>query len=89
MVGSKTKPQESKAWSVLTKLGKEPMHMGAVGTAAATKLALNQLIASLTVRDNWSFLCVQVAMRPLANFAVLVLTGTQSCLATMVASGQS
>ncbi|KAL3135877.1 hypothetical protein ABBQ32_007434 [Trebouxia sp. C0010 RCD-2024] len=49
MVGSKTKPQESKAWSVLTKLGKEPMHMGAVGTAAATKLALNQLIASLTV----------------------------------------
>ncbi|KAL3161163.1 hypothetical protein ABBQ38_009532 [Trebouxia sp. C0009 RCD-2024] len=49
MVGSETKPQDSKAWSVLTKLGKEPVHMGAVGTAAATKLALNQLIASLTV----------------------------------------
>lgn len=52
MVGSETSPQDSKAWPVLTKLGKEPMHMGAVGTAAATKLALNQLIASLTVRDN-------------------------------------
>ncbi len=34
---------------VLASLGKEPMHMGAVGTAAATKLALSQLIASLTV----------------------------------------
>lgn len=52
MVGSETNPQESKAWPVLTKLGKEPMHMGAVGTAAATKLALNQLIASLTVRKQ-------------------------------------
>ena len=55
MVGSETKPQDSRAWPVLTKLGKEPMHMGAVGTAAATKLALNQLIASLTVSicDAW------------------------------------
>ena len=49
MVGSGTNPQDSRAWPVLTKLGKEPMHMGVVGTAAATKLALNQLIASLTV----------------------------------------
>jgi len=49
MVGSENDPQDSRAWPVLASLGKEPMHMGAVGTAAATKLALNQLIASLTV----------------------------------------
>lgn len=49
MVGSETQPESSRAWPVLALLGKEPMHMGAVGTAAATKLALNQLIASLTV----------------------------------------
>ncbi len=49
MVGSETKPEDSRAWPVLALLGKEPKHMGAVGTAAATKLALNQLIASLTV----------------------------------------
>jgi len=48
-VGSENDPQDSRAWPVLASLGKEPMHMGAVGTAAATKLALNQLIASLTV----------------------------------------
>ena len=49
MVGSETNPQDSKAWPVLTQLSQEPKHMGPVGTAAATKLALNQLIASLTV----------------------------------------
>ena len=49
MVGSENDPQDSRAWPVLASLGKEPMHMGPVGTAAATKLALNQLIASLTV----------------------------------------
>ena len=49
MVGSENDPQDSRAWPVLASLGKEPMHMGAVGTAAATKLALSQLIASLTV----------------------------------------
>lgn len=51
MVGSETQPESSRAWPVLALLGKEPMHMGAVGTAAATKLALNQLIASLTVNQ--------------------------------------
>ncbi|MFB8790271.1 MAG: NAD(P)-dependent oxidoreductase [Potamolinea sp.] len=36
-------------WSELLKhFGKEPMLMGAVGSASAAKLALNQLIASLT-----------------------------------------
>lgn len=49
MVGSEGDPKESKAWQVLIMLGQDPQHMGAVGTAAATKLALNQLIASLTV----------------------------------------
>lgn len=51
MVGSETNPQDSKAWPVLTKLSQEPKHMGTIGTAAATKLALNQLIASLTVSE--------------------------------------
>ena len=54
MVGSEGDPKDSKAWPVLTMLGQDPKHMGAVGTAAATKLALNQLIASLTVS---SFFC--------------------------------
>lgn len=57
MVGSETNPQDSRAWPVLSQLSQDPKHMGPVGTAAATKLALNQLIASLTVRRQctvWS-----------------------------------
>ena len=53
MVGSEAPPEECAAWPVLKSLGKNPQHMGPVGTAAATKLALNQLIAALTV----SFVC--------------------------------
>ena len=33
---------------LLQQLGSDPLHMGEVGTGAAAKLALNQLIASLT-----------------------------------------
>lgn len=47
MVGST--PQQFTKWSsVLKHFSPEPIHTGKVGTAAAMKLALNQLIASLT-----------------------------------------
>lgn len=38
----------ARAWPVLQDLDPAPRHLGAVGAAAHTKLALNQLIASLT-----------------------------------------
>ncbi|MDJ0747753.1 MAG: NAD(P)-dependent oxidoreductase [Xenococcaceae cyanobacterium MO_167.B27] len=47
MVGS-TRDQFIKWCSVLKHFSPEPIHTGEVGTAAAMKLALNQLIASLT-----------------------------------------
>jgi 3-hydroxyisobutyrate dehydrogenase len=46
MVGST--PEQFQQWAGLLKHFGEPMHVGAVGAATATKLALNQLIASLT-----------------------------------------
>lgn len=47
MVGAS--PEQFQKWSeFLQHFGPEPVHMGAVGAAAAVKLALNQLIASLT-----------------------------------------
>lgn len=49
MVGARTSPETSLAWPVLTALGLSPQYIGDVGTAAAVKLSLNQLIASLTV----------------------------------------
>ncbi len=47
MVGG-TKEQFDRWFSLLKHFSPEPIHIGLVGTAAATKLALNQLIASLT-----------------------------------------
>ena len=47
MVGA-TEPQFQQWYSLLQCLGTEPKHIGEVGTAAALKLALNQMIASLT-----------------------------------------
>jgi 3-hydroxyisobutyrate dehydrogenase len=47
MVGA-TKKQFEQWSNLLTYFGSEPMLIGEVGTAAALKLALNQLIASLT-----------------------------------------
>jgi 3-hydroxyisobutyrate dehydrogenase len=47
MVGSSAE-QFQRWFNLLRNFGFEPLHIGAVGTAAATKLALNQLIASLT-----------------------------------------
>lgn len=47
MVGST--PAQFERWAeVLKNFGPEPVHIGPVGSAAALKLALNQLIASLT-----------------------------------------
>jgi 3-hydroxyisobutyrate dehydrogenase len=47
MVGST--PAQFERWGgLLEHFGSQPMYIGSVGTAAATKLALNQLIASLT-----------------------------------------
>jgi 3-hydroxyisobutyrate dehydrogenase len=47
MVGAS--PEQFQQWfEFLKHFGSEPMLMGAVGSAAAAKLALNQLIASLT-----------------------------------------
>lgn len=47
MVGST--PAQFEQWrGLLEHFGSQPLYIGAVGTAAATKLALNQLIASLT-----------------------------------------
>lgn len=49
MVGAGEDPSNYTAWPVLQALGQNPAYIGDVGTAAAVKLALNQLIASLTV----------------------------------------
>lgn len=47
MVGAT--PEQFEQWlPVLKCFGPEPMHLGPVGTAAAAKLAMNQLIGSLT-----------------------------------------
>ncbi|PIG94758.1 NAD(P)-dependent oxidoreductase [Gloeocapsopsis sp. IPPAS B-1203] len=47
MVGAT--PEQFQRWlPLLQNFGSEPLHIGEVGTAAAVKLALNQLIASLT-----------------------------------------
>ncbi len=44
---------------ILQDLGETPRHMGEIGTAAATKLALNQLIGSLTSAFSISLALVQ------------------------------
>lgn len=47
MVGST--PEQFQRWlPLLQHLGPEPLHLGEVGNASATKLAMNQLIGSLT-----------------------------------------
>jgi 3-hydroxyisobutyrate dehydrogenase-like beta-hydroxyacid dehydrogenase len=53
MVGST--PSQYERWAeVLKKLSPEPLHIGPVGKAAALKLALNQLIASLATAFSFS-----------------------------------
>jgi 3-hydroxyisobutyrate dehydrogenase len=58
MVGST--PEQFQQWrSLLTNFGPDPLHIGLVGSAAALKLALNQLIASLTTAFASSLSFVQ------------------------------
>lgn len=52
-VGSQHDPKDSPVWPVLRSLGPNPEWVGPVGTAAGVKLALNQLIGSLTVGLFW------------------------------------
>ena len=66
MVGGERADLE-RARPVLTALGGEPRHLGPVGSALHTKLALNQLIASLTHAFSLSLHLVQqggVAVEP-------------------------
>lgn len=58
MVGG-TEAQFQQWLGILKNFGTEPMLIGPVGTAAATKLALNQLIASLTTAFSLSLSFVQ------------------------------
>ncbi len=60
MVGADEDPQQLPAWSVIKALGMEPILVGPVGQAAAIKLALNQLVAALTVRLCFcpAFVCI-------------------------------
>ncbi|MGB3496134.1 MAG: NAD(P)-dependent oxidoreductase [Elainellaceae cyanobacterium] len=60
MVGA-TPEQFGRLQPVLQCLGSEPIHTGEVGTAAATKLAMNQLIGSLTTAFSLSLGLVQQA----------------------------
>lgn len=58
------------AMPVLSLLSQEPQHLGAVGSAMTAKLALNQLIASLTHAFSLSLHLVQqggVAVEPFMN----------------------
>ncbi|PNH08528.1 putative 3-hydroxyisobutyrate dehydrogenase, mitochondrial [Tetrabaena socialis] len=73
MVGAEADPREEPqgaVWRLLLCLGQEPnIHfIGPVGTAAAVKLALNQLIASLTVGFSTSLGLVQRSGAPVDKF---------------------
>lgn len=57
MVGST--PEQFAQWSPLLQIFGQPMHLGSVGAAAATKLAMNQLIGALTVGFAQSLALVQ------------------------------
>ena len=58
MVGAE--PAQFEAWlPLLCCLSREPIHVGPVGKAAALKLALNQLIAALTVGFSFSLGIIQ------------------------------
>ena len=53
---------------LLNLLAEEPLHVGPIGSGAATKLALNQLIASLTHAFSLSLRLVQQAGVPVETF---------------------
>jgi 3-hydroxyisobutyrate dehydrogenase len=67
MVGA-TSEQFQRCLPVLQLLGTEPQWIGEVGTAAALKLALNQLIASLTTAFSLSLSFVQQQGVPVEVF---------------------
>ena len=58
MVGAQ-KDQYRYSLELLKKLGSQPIHVGSVGSAAALKLAMNQLIASLTAAFGLSLGFIQ------------------------------
>ncbi|MGG6294020.1 NAD(P)-dependent oxidoreductase [Leptolyngbya sp. AN02str] len=66
MVGST--PDQYEQWAPLLKHLGQPMHIGAVGSAAGLKLALNQLIASLTTAFATSLHFVQQQEVPTEQF---------------------
>ncbi|GIM08347.1 hypothetical protein Vretimale_12380 [Volvox reticuliferus] len=73
MVGADTDPRgdpDGPVWPLLRALGQEPNihYIGPVGTAAAVKLALNQLIASLTIGFSTSLGLVQRSGAPVDKF---------------------
>ena len=53
---------------LLTHLSEQPMHVGPVGSGAATKLALNQMIASLTHSFSLSLRLIQQSGVPVETF---------------------
>ena len=57
---------------LLDHLSKQPMLVGAIGSGAATKLALNQLIASLTHAFSLSLRLVQQAGVPVETFMAIL-----------------
>ena len=58
MVGARADDYAAHA-ELLAAFGQSPLHVGAVGQAAALKLALNQLIAALTAAFSFSLALVQ------------------------------
>jgi len=71
MVGAA--PEQFEQWrSVLECFGPKPALMGPVGTAAATKLAMNQLIGSLTAAFSMSLALVQNEGLDLDKFMTIV-----------------
>ena len=67
MAGGETRDYNQQR-SLLMHLSEQPMHVGAVGSGAATKLALNQMIASLTHSFSLSLRLIQQAGVPVDTF---------------------
>lgn len=70
MVGST--PAQFEQWSPVLRHWGEPQHIGAVGSAAALKLALNQLIASLTTGFAQSLGLIQQQGVPVETFMAIL-----------------
>jgi 3-hydroxyisobutyrate dehydrogenase len=67
------RPEQFQQWQpVLSAMGRNPLHVGEVGTAAALKLAMNQLIGSLTAAFSLSLGLVQRYGVDLETFMTVV-----------------